>query len=58
MEAFTVKDVGEKLKVSKRTIERLIGAGKLAATKVGRQWRISQFDLEKYIQKQTTKVRA
>lgn len=58
MEAYSVKDVGDKLSVSKRTIERLISGGKLAAIKVGRQWRVSKYDLEKYIKKQTTKTNA
>ena len=56
MTYYTIKEISVQLKISDRTIGRLIYSGKLAATKVGRQWRISQFDLDRYIKKQTTKT--
>jgi len=45
---YTVQEVADMLKVSKKTIYRLIKSGKLVAIKV-RQWRIKKEDLDKMI---------
>jgi len=47
---LTIKEVAEFLRVSKRSVNRYIEAGKLKASKIG-QWRIFQKDLEEFLQK-------
>lgn len=45
---YKVEEVAEILKVSKKTIYRMIKSGKLKAVKVG-QWRIKKEDLNKLL---------
>ncbi len=45
---YTVQEVSNILKVSKKTIYRMIKSGKLKAVKVG-QWRIKQEDLDELL---------
>ena len=45
---YTLPEVAEILKVSRKTIYRYIKSGKLKATKIG-QWRIKQGDLDKLL---------
>ena len=45
---LTIKEVAEYLRVSERSINRYIEAGRLKASKIG-QWRISQKDLEEFL---------
>ena len=47
---FTIKEVAKILRVSERSVNRYIEAGKLKASKIG-QWRIGQSDLEKFLKK-------
>ena len=42
---YSVDQVAEILKLHQRTIRRYIRGGKLKATKVGKEWRITQQDL-------------
>lgn len=49
-EKYTVEEVADKLKVSKRTILREIKRGKLDVQKAGRRYLISQKALDKYVQ--------
>jgi len=46
---YSVDDVAELLKVSVKTIRRYIYSGKIAASKIGGQWRINQEQLDNYI---------
>lgn len=46
---FTLVEVSEQLRVSKLTIWRYIKAGKLPAYKFGRDLRIKEADLDKFI---------
>jgi excisionase family DNA binding protein len=46
---MTLSDAAEYLRVSERTILRLIAAGELVAHKVGRQWRLSKVDLQAFL---------
>ncbi len=49
---FTVKEVSEKLRVSERTIYRLIESGKLKAVKISRKaYRISEKGLIDFLKK-------
>lgn len=47
-----IKQVCEKLKLSERTVFRLIKSGELTGFKVGREWRFEDADLLAYIAKQ------
>lgn len=49
---LTVEEVAKRhLRVSERTVYRLIDTGQLAAFKVGAQWRITRAALTDYIQR-------
>jgi excisionase family DNA binding protein len=45
---YTIQEVADILKVSKKSVYRYIKSGKLKAKKIG-QWRIRKSDLEKFI---------
>lgn len=47
---LTIKEVAKILRVSERSVNRYIEAGRLHASKIG-QWRIKQSDLEKFLKK-------
>lgn len=46
---YTVKEVADMLRVDPRTIRKAIDTGKLKASMVGREYRIAEKDLEKYL---------
>jgi excisionase family DNA binding protein len=46
---LTTEEVLACLKVTPRTVYRLIQAGELPAVRVGRQWRFRQADLENWL---------
>ena len=46
---YTVEKVADLLKVDPRTIRTAIHSGKLKAARVGRHFRISERELEKYL---------
>jgi excisionase family DNA binding protein len=47
---FTVDEVAELLQVNRRTIINLLASGKLVGFRVGRNWRITREDLERFIE--------
>jgi excisionase family DNA binding protein len=49
---LTTEDVLGYLKVTPRTIYRLIRAGELPAVRIGRQWRFRQTDLDEWLDRQ------
>ena len=49
MKNYTVDEIAEILEVSVKTIRRYIYAGKIGASKIGGQWRISQNQLDDYV---------
>ena len=51
---LTPKEVSDFLRVSTQTVLRWIKEGKLPAYKVGRAWRISKVDLDKWLNQQRT----
>lgn len=51
-EILNVDDVAKKLKVSKRTVQREVEAGKLEAFKVGKSLRFRGEAVEEYMRKQ------
>ncbi len=49
---YTIKEVAEMLKVAYLTVYRWIRADKLVAVKAGKQYRISKFELDKFINRE------
>jgi len=45
---LTIEEVAKILRVSTRTVNRYIEAGRLRASRIG-QWRIKESDLEKFL---------
>lgn len=46
---LTVAQAAEYLKVCEKTVRRLIAKQELAASKVGKSWRIQRTDIDKYL---------
>ena len=46
---LTVAEVAALLRVSNMTVYRLIGAGELAAVRVGKSYRLREDDVDKYL---------
>ncbi len=51
-EIYTIEQLQQILKLSDRTIFRLLKEGKLSGFKVGREWRFQELDINAYIQAQ------
>ena len=50
---LTIREVADYLKVTERTLYRLVQDGKLPAFKVGNSWRFRRDDLERWISEQS-----
>jgi putative molybdopterin biosynthesis protein len=50
---YTIEEVAKLLRVNERTVRKLIDSGELHATRVGRQYRISQEQLDDYLRRHT-----
>ena len=50
MKMMTIKDVAERLRISTKTVYRLINEGKLMPIKIRRSTRIDEAVLEEYLQ--------
>ncbi len=48
---LTIHDVADFLRIDPKTVRRLVKSQRLAAYKVGRQWRISERDLWAFLTK-------
>ena len=46
---LTVREVAARMRVSNMTVYRLIQAGDLRATRVGRSYRLRQADIDSYL---------
>ena len=53
---LTLEEVAKRLRVSTRTVVRLLSSGKLRANKIGSQWRISVDDYNEYVESTYPKV--
>lgn len=49
IEIYTISQTAKYLQVSDKTIRRLIEKNELPASKIGRSWRITLTDIEKYL---------
>jgi excisionase family DNA binding protein len=52
----TVAEVAAQLRVSNMTVYRLIQSGELAATRVGRSYRLREEDVDHYLAEQYTQA--
>jgi excisionase family DNA binding protein len=54
MQVYTVEEVAKQLKVSPRTVERLIARQHLPAVQVGRRLRVTEEQLQAYLRQYST----
>lgn len=55
IQQYSLKDLQEKLQISKVTALRLLGSGRIKAQKIGRQWWVNEEDLIAFLEgKKTT----
>lgn len=54
IKVYTLAEVAEILKVSRRTLYTYVQEGKLPAVKMGKYWRVSQDSLQSFISTGTT----
>jgi len=50
-EVYTLEETAELLKLSRYTIVREVNRGNLAGAKMGKQWRFTRQDINKYLKK-------
>lgn len=50
MRTYTGREIAEILRIHPRSVARLIRRGELGGFKVGRMWRVTEQDLEKFIE--------
>ena len=55
---LTLNDVADRLQVSRRTVERLVAAGRIRIVRVGRLIRVTERELEAYVAAQRGRVLA
>lgn len=55
MKIYTLGEIMELLKVTRRTLYNHINEGKLDAFKVGDRWRVTEESLKKYLTQNITK---
>ncbi|MCK5784839.1 MAG: helix-turn-helix domain-containing protein [Desulfobacterales bacterium] len=55
MKLLTIKEAAGKMSVSTKTVYRLMGGGQLRKVKIGRSTRISEDDLNGYMEQQIKK---
>jgi len=55
---MTVPEVANYLRVTRKTIYRLLGRGDIPATKVGHQWRFAKTAIDEWLQRQSAEAKA
>lgn len=55
LQTYTLEEVSEVLKVTRRTIYNYIKSGNLKAVKMGKYWRVSEDNLKEFIENGTNK---
>ncbi len=55
-EILTIKEVADYLKLTERTLYRLVQEGKIPGFKVGSSWRFKRVDIERWIEAQKEQV--
>lgn len=56
IKVYTLDEVAEILKVTKRTLYNYVKAGKLPAVKMGKYWRVSEESLQSFISTGTSVI--
>ena len=51
---YTLQEVAEQLKVSYRTVYRWVRSGELSAYQLGQEWRITDKDLNQFLEARRT----
>ena len=49
MKVFSLKEAAELLRISERTLHRLLEKGEILAARVGTQWRFTELDIDVYL---------
>ena len=57
-ELITVEELARYLRVTKKTIYRLLKGGKIPATKIGRQWRFDRASIDQWLGQNSTRAKA
>jgi len=57
-ELMTLEEVSQYLRVTKKTIYRLLRRGSIPATKVGHQWRFNKASIDKWLHQNSVSTRA
>lgn len=52
MNFYTVKNLAERLQVTEHTIRTYLRRGDLTGFKVGREWRFTDEDLQRFVERQ------
>ena len=55
---ITLEETAEYLRVTKKTISRLVNAGKIPASKVGKQWRFNKEKIDEWLLKNSSNKKA
>lgn len=50
IQQYDLKDIQEKLQISRVTALKLLGSGKIKAQKIGRQWWVNEEDLIAFLE--------
>jgi len=58
VELMTIEDVADYLRVTEKTIYRLLKRGHIPATKVGRQWRFERNSIDKWLHQNSVGAKA
>ena len=53
LKVYTLDEVADILKITRRTLYTYIKTGKLRATKIGRYWRVSEAALQDFVDRGT-----
>jgi len=57
-ELMIVEEVAHYLRVTKKTVYRLLKGGKIPATKIGQQWRFDRVSLDQWLERSSPRAKA
>ncbi len=55
VELMTLQEVAAYLRVTGKTVYRLLGRGEIPATRVGRQWRFAKASIDGWLQRRSVR---
>ena len=56
IQQYNLKDLQEKLQISRVTALKLLGSGKIRAQKIGRQWWVNEEDLIEFLEGKSSRT--